>query len=354
MGIKYATREQVKNSLEIAYTSRSDSLIDQKIDAASRSVEGLLHRRFYPERRTVKFDWPNRSYAPTWQIWLDDNEMISIESVTSGGTLLDPTYTFLSRGDDKLEPPYSALNIDLSTAGAFSGGVTFQRAIESLGLYGYNDTDVSIPSGTLGGNINAVVTTLIINPSSGMYTVGVGSVVLIGTERLILVERRMSTSGQTLQGALDDMNSDTTVAVTDGTLFAQYETILIDAERMRIVDIAGNNLIVQRAWDGSVVGTHLVGATIFAQRTFTAKRGALGSTAAAHNLADSVYAHEYPGLVNELCIAETVVLLEQNSSAYARTIGSGPNVREATGNGLEDLRAQAYTAYGRKQRSTAI
>lgn len=348
MGIWYATREQVTRSLEITHASWSDSLVGQKLESSSRSIEGFLHRRFYPERRTVLMDWPNMQSAATWQLWLERNEIISLETLTSGGTNLTSA-AILRRGDDLNEAPYSLIELDLSDNLAFGGGLTFQQAISILGLFGYDETNTSVPaSAQIGGNINSSVQTLVINPLNGKLDVGVGSLLLMGTERIVLTDRRMSDTTQNLGSTMDALNSDVIVDVSDGTAFAVGEVILLGAERMRINDVAGNNLIVSRQWDGSVLTTHSANEDVYALRTFTAQRGALGSTAAGHSSGDSVWAHDY-GIINELCIAETVVALEQNSSAYARTIGSGANVREAAGAGLEDIRARAMAARGRNQ-----
>lgn len=350
----YATREQVSNSLEIMNVARANTLIDMKIAAASESVDGLLHRRFYPELKTLYFDWPSSQYSPTWMLELGDNELISLTTLTAGGTVISASDYWLRRDDDKDEPPYSRIEIDRSSTAAFASGATSQRAISVLGTTGFGNTDTGVASASLSAGINASVTTLVLNPSSGVYDVGVGSLILIGTERLQLIERRMSYTGQLVQSAMTALMSDTIVDVTDGTLFAVGETVLIDAERMRIDDIAGNNLIVTRAWDGTVLAAHAGTTAVFALRTFSAKRGVQGTTAASHSTADPAYAHTYPGLINELCIAETVVMLEQNASAYARVVGTGASAREAAGKGLEDIRARAVAVYGRKCRSGAI
>jgi hypothetical protein len=355
MGIKYATREQVKNSLEIAHSAWANSLVDSKLVAASRGVEKFLHRRFYPELRTVRMDWPNNQYAPTRQVWLGDQELISLTSLVSGGTAIATGNLFLRRGDDLAEPPYSYVEVDLSTSSSFSAGTTFQRSNVLTGVFGFNETDTTVPAhALLGGNINAAVTTMTVTPSSGVIDLGVGSLLLIGTERLVVTERIMSDTTQNLTNTLTASNGETVVGVNSGAAFARDEVILIDGERMKVRDIAGNNLIVARAWDGTVVAAHTIGADVYALRTLTVQRGALGSTAAAHTLADSIYAHQYPGLVNELTIAEAVVLLEQNSSGYARTVGSGPNLREAKGVGLDDVRQRCWLAYARKSRKGAI
>jgi hypothetical protein len=126
----------------------------------------------------------------------------------------------------------------------------------------------------------------------------------------------------------------------------------LDSERMLIVDIAGNNLTVKRAWDGTVLAAH-TGSSIYAPRTLTVTRGALGTTAAIHTTAAAITCHVVPGLVRELCIAEATNLLLQGASGYARTIGAGDYTKESSGTGLANLRDQVYAAYGRKSRIRA-
>jgi len=362
----YATNEQITRSLEVAQATYSKHLIAAKIASASDSIDGFLHRRFYPEQRTILRDWPNHSYSPTWEINLGDNELISLTQVLSGGTDITAD-VLLRRGDDKQEPPYSAIQVDLSSASAFTGGTTFQQAITISGLFsGDKDTSQVLSGGVLSGAINSSVTTCVINPVSGYYTVGTGSLLLIGTERLLTTDRRMSAvSGQTITGNVTAEQSSKLIGVTSGAAFAADEIILINAERMRIDDIAGNNLIVSRAWDGTALAAHTSGDAVYAMRTFTVTRGALGSTAASHSDAVSVYVHDYPPLVNELCVAETVVLLQQNAGGYTQAISavapsfSGfranrPAQKEVIGQGLEDIRDRCWRAHGRKGRLAAI
>jgi hypothetical protein len=353
MGIMYATREQVTQSLEVLEKAYAGFLIDAKIDAASRAAEGFLHRRFYPELRTVLFDWPNRSGSPSWQLDLGDQELISAAAVTSGGTTITDDLV-LRRGDNLAEPPYSMLQIDLTTDAAFSAGSTWQQSLSVRGTFGYNDTDTSLAGGTLSGNIDTDDSPITINPASGNFTVGIGALLKIGTERMIVVDRRMASTGFTTTSTMDDIQSGTSFTSASASSLAVGEVILIDAERMRIRDIAGTTVIVERAYDGTVLADHASGATIYALRSCLVRRGVLGSTAASHTSGASVYVHQYPPLLNELVIAESVVMLEQNASAYARTIGTGAGTREAAGKGLDDIRERAWRELGRKMRSAAI
>jgi hypothetical protein len=123
---------------------------------------------------------------------------------------------------------------------------------------------------------------------------------------------------------------------------------------MRVDEIAGNALVVTRAWDGSTIAAHAVGASIYAPRTLTVVRGALGTTAATHSNGASVARCDPPGSVRQLCIAEALTDLLQGRSGYARTAGSGDNERETSGKGLADLRARVHTSHGRKARTRAV
>lgn len=352
MGIKYATREQVARSLEVRETARSGSLIDATLDAASRSAEGFLHRRFYPELRTRLVDWPNYSLAPSWEINLWDQEMISLSQVLSAGTDITSS-CILRRADDLAEPPYDRLEVNLASNVSLSGGSTFQQSISLKGLYGYSDTATVTAGGSLGASTDNSQVLITVNPSNGNYTIGVGSLLLVGTERMVILDRRMASSGQTVTSSVLDKQSARVIVSAGAANFAVGETILVDGERMRIDDIAGTNILVTRAWDGSTLDTHAGGTTIYALRQCLVQRGALGSTAATHNNADPVYVHEYPSLLNQLVIAETVVMLEGNSSAYGATSGSGSRQVPAQPLGLDDIRDRAWRQLCRQKTRTA-
>ncbi|WP_234429896.1 hypothetical protein, partial [Streptomyces sp. AV19] len=147
------------------------------------------------------------------------------------------------------------------------------------------------------------------------------------------------------------------VSITVSTLTAAPavdEVILIDSERMLVVDVAGSVLTVKRAWDGSVLAAHAAGADIYAPRTLTVTRGALGTTAAAMSAGDDIYRWDPPGPVRELTVAEALTSLLQGQSGYARVVGSGEAQREASGRGLRDLRESVYASHGRKARTRAV
>jgi hypothetical protein len=352
MRILYATLEEVYASPGVSYSARLNAWALRKLEAGTEAVEALTHRRFYPETKTITFDWPNYQYAPTWQLRVPD--LISVTSLSAGGTSISPSNIFLRRDDDVDEAPYNIVEINLSSSAAWQSGSTSQRAISIAGVWGDKATDTAAVDGQLGGSINSSVTTVVINPVSNVLEVGTGALIRVGTEYMLTTARRMSDTGVNTAGTLDDTPDAQTLAVGDASGFAYGEVILVNAERMKIVDIAGNNLIVERAWDGSTLADHATGQDVYANRTYTVQRGVIGSTAASHTSSDSVTAHRFPGLVNELAIAETVVLMSGAQSAYSATTGAGAAQMEAPGGGLADLRNRCWAKHGRMGRLEAI
>jgi hypothetical protein len=340
MGVWYCTREDVMRASDVAITAYRAAAVDRLIEASSRGIEALCHRDFYPTIATRYFDWPTQQSPRSWRLWLDRDELLAVSSLSSGGVVLT--------ADDYLlkpyaRPPYSRVEINLAGSAAFGGGPTHQRDITINGTFGAC-TDVAL-AGALAEVLDSSETQVEVSTSA----IGVGDLLLIDDERMQVTDKSMIDTGQTLQTPLTANKADVLVAVTDSTGYAANETLLLDAERMLIVDIAGNNLIVKRAWDGSVLAAH-TGSTIYAPRALTVTRAQLGTTAATHNNGATIYRHAPPALVRRLAIAETQVALMQEDAAYARTVGSGDATRVASAGQLNALREDVYTAHGRKVR----
>jgi hypothetical protein len=352
MGVWYTTREDVKSALDFKETARNDAQVDRAIEAASRSVEGLLHRRFYPEIATRYFDWPNQQYARSWRLWLGSNELISVTSVVSGGSTLSGSGYFLRASDDLPEPPYDSLELLLSSNTTFGGGSTHQKDIAITGLYGYRDD--SVPAGALAEALDSSETGVDVTDSS---LIGVGHLIKVESERMTVTGKTMLDTGVNIDAGDSLTASAADVSITMSTSTSAPvagEVILIGSERMLVVDVAGLVLTVKRAWDGSVLATHAANSDIYAPRTLTVVRGALGTTAAAHNTALAITRADYPGPVVSLCVAESVVQLLNESSGYARTAGSGDNAREAAGRALAEARKMAMRSHGRLVRMAAV
>lgn len=345
MGVWYTTREVVKEALDVRRSAYSDRQVDRCIESASRAVEGILRRRFYPWAGTRTFPWPSDSYW--WRLWLDEDELISLTTLTADGTAIAASDYFLEPANQG--PPYDSIEIDRSSSATFLLGDTSQRAVAVTGVFGYAIEETA--GGALAEALDSSETGVDVTDSAA---VGVGSILRVDTERMIVTGKSMLDTGQNIAGNLTAAQNAETVPVGSGTAFAVGETILVDAERMLIRDIAGSNLIVKRGYDGSTLTTHTSGADVYAPRTLTVTRGALGTTAAAHDTAAAIAVHAVPGLVGELCVAIALTTLGQREAGYARTVGSGDNEREASGRGLVQIRKDAIAAYGRLPRVQAV
>ncbi|MCI0687228.1 MAG: hypothetical protein L0Y54_08335 [Sporichthyaceae bacterium] len=352
-GPVYCLREEVKAALDTAETARNNTQVDRAIESASRAIDGgrqiggLLRRRFYPELATRYFDWPNHSYARPWRLWLGPDELISADLVVAGGVTIAGSDYFLEPANSG--PPFTRIEIDLSSASAFAPATgTHQRAIAITGLYGFNADEA--PAGALAEALDSTETDVDVTDSSPL---GAGSIIKVDSERLLVTGRSMLDTGQS-SSALTASSADVAITGISAGTIKVGEVLLVDSERMLAVDAAGTTITVKRAWDGTALAAHSGGADIYAPRTLTVTRGALGTTAASHNTATAVTRHLVPPLVRDLCIAEAINQLQLETAGYARVIGEGDNAREGTGRSLFDLRKAAAAAYGRQARLAAV
>lgn len=350
----YTTREEVQDAFDVREAAHRSAQIDSAIASASDDIDGWLNRHKHglaPRIATRYFDWP-QLFSRSYRLWLDENELISVSSLSSGGVAI-------SSGDYFLEPvnsgpPYTNIQIDLSSSASFQSGTTGQRAIVVAGTWGLHDDQV--PAGALDEALDASETAVDVTDAS---LVGVGSVLTVDTEKMLVTGRTAKSTFVTLTGGMNALKNDQTVEGVSGG-FNVGEVILVDNERMKIIDNNGVDLTVIRAYDGSTLAAHTLGATIYAYRTLTVERGALGTTAASHLTAAAVTAWDVPDLVRDLCRAEAIVRLEQEWSAYGARVYSDEAERDSSGTevvagrGLTDLRKACARRYKRKFRKAAV
>lgn len=345
----FATREDIRSALDASEAARSDAQLDRALDAASRAVVGLCNRAFVPTLATRVFDWPSDQTPRSWQLWLNQHDLIAPTLVTSAGVTVPPSDYYLEPANSG--PPYTHVVTRLDKPSAWSAGDTWQHALSITGWWGY--TDDQVPAGTLTAAINATTSSVPVSDSS---LVGVGHIITCGTERMTVTSKRLTDTGQTVQTPLGDLNNEVLVDVTDGTTFHEGEYIVVGAEWMLITAITGDTLIVTRAVNGSVLDTHS-GTAIYAPRLLTVARAAAGTTAQTATSGTAITRWAPPGLVHTLCVAEAQNWLLQEQAGYLRTAGAGSGTsggKEATLEALKDLRDQCYTAHGRKARIRAV
>lgn len=345
MGIWYTTREDVMSAQDIKATAYAARDIDRAIESASRSAESLLHvQTFAPTIGTRYFDYPGPTVASV-RLYLDEHPLISLTTLTSGGTAISASDYLLESVNSG--PPYRRIELNRGTSGYWQGGSTPQRAIAVAGVWGWTDDAETV--GTTAEALDSSETGV---DCAAIPGVGVGSLIRVDTERMIVVEKGWLATADT-SVTLTGQNNAQTLAVTSGAAYTTGEVLLIDAERLRVLDISGNNLTVKRAVDGSTLAAHTT-APVYAQRTLTVTRAALGSTAATHLTSATVTRWVPPGPLAELTLAYAVNLLLQRQSGYARTSGSGDAQREASGRGIRDIERDAQRVLGRSMRTAAV
>lgn len=339
-GVWYATREQVKASVDVKNSLRANAQIDRAIADASRSADRICRRTFYPRYATRVWRVPSADSPTPGVLWLGgQSELIELTTVTVAGQNIDPS-TVTLRPDTG--PPHTWL--EHANTGA--------SAISITGKLGFGDDQT--PAGIIGtpGGISSMDVLLDVADGS---RVGVGQLLACDTERMIVTDKNTLTTGLTITADLGDKMNAVTVALS-GTALAPNpgEMILVDGERMLVQDRTGTTAYVTRAVDGTVLAAHTAGATIYAYRTLTVERGAVGTTAIIQPQGAELTAYvPHPSLTSYV-VAEALNQVAQENSAYARVIGSGEGQREARGAGIKDKRTRLRSELGRRVRMGAV
>ena len=364
----YATREQVRRALDVQQSAYSDSVLDRKIQSGSAAVDRLCMRKFYPTLATYKFDWPNYQYAYPWRHWLEQYELAADPATAPGGQVVSGTFlttpVVIPVGDYILYPqdgpPFKEFQLRRDKNVAFGNNTTPQLDIGITSYFGYWVN--TSPTATLTAAINSTsATTVTVSPNG---VIDVGSTLVIDTERMLVTGNQyVNTSISPISGGTLAQASDNTLVVADGNQFAAQEVILLDSEWMLIQTVVGNNLIVKRAYSGSVLATHSL-PNIYARRQLAVTRGFLGTTAATHSNNATVSVDVYPELVVDLSIAEAIIGIiqepqgyanQQQSTYYGQSQRSQGQVRESfAGPGIVDLRGLVYDQYARQMRTRVV
>lgn len=331
------TRERVKRQVA-RRGARGDQLIDRSIADASRRFIGQTGRRFIPVTETRYYDWPDVDGGR--QELLLRSDLLSLTTLTAGGIAIPSADYFLHPADG---PPYWKIEIDSSSASSLQAGLTNQRAIEAAGVWAVSgDTE---PAGALAAAISTAGATALDCTNAAL--IDVGDTLLIDTERLFVSDRAALTTTATVSGSLGGAQNDVTVVVNDGTKVYKDEVILVDAERMYVTDVVGNNLVVERAYDGTALATHASGAVVYAYRRLTVERGVNGSTAATHALAAAITRYlvdpEVEGAVRAMVIAD----LLQGEAGWGRAVGADEGAREFSGRDVRRRWQETVEAYHR-------
>jgi hypothetical protein len=338
----YATREQAMNALDFTESARTRARVDRALASATDIVRGQLNRDFWPIQATRYWPWPVPGRTSTWRLWLDQHELISLDTLVAGGVTIATGDYLLEPANDG--PPYDHIEINLGSNASFaSGPLTDQRSIVATGKFGY--TDDAATAGTIAEVLDDTETGVDVSDSAA---IGVGDLIKVDNERMVVTGKQLLNTGQTVStGGIDNQRGTTSLPVSSGAAFTVDEQIVIDSERMRIADIAGNTLIVDRAVNGSVIAAHTSTTAIYAYRTLTVVRGVLGTDPAAHNNGSTITRWVPPALVTSYCLAEALNIIEQDPTGWARMAGSGDNARQMSATALKRIADLTKAQHGR-------
>lgn len=342
--IAYCTREQVQRALNLADIPRLNQRVDSAIMAGARQIHGQLHRRFYPNTVTRLFDLPK-----LFTLWLDENELAAAPTaITSGGHAMTLNTDYILYPIDG--PPYLWIDQNQLATVPWQPGASYQACISITGDYGYPTT--TLATTTLASSPGTGSPSVLLADSS---TVGVGSLILVDSERMIVSEKTMATTTATLSADISNSKALVSIPVSNGTLINPGELIMIDSERMYVQYVTGNTVTVDRAVNASALAAHTNGTTIYAPRTATMLRARLGTTAAAHSSGATVNLLAAPSLISELNLAYAITNEERALAAYSRTSNPATtSMYRDKGRGLAELLDDAMTAYGRQMRTRAV
>lgn len=213
----YATLGEFKDWIReggtaVVADTTDDAIIQKILGSASREIDSRARRTFFPRVQTRQFDVPNSHRG----LLLDD-DLLEIITLTNGddNTIASTEYTLIPTN----EPPYYEIRLKEASTTYWqedSSGNT-ESVIDLLAFWGFHD-DYTDRAWVLGSTIN--------------------------------------------EGA-EFSNSDTTLTVTSGTLFAVDQLIKIDNEINRVTGKSTNDLTIVRGENGSTAVAHDDGSNVY-------------------------------------------------------------------------------------------
>lgn len=332
--IVYATRSDIETSPTARYPPGLRTEILESLRKASQQADDAARRQFHPTLAATRYyNYPSSSVTDG-TLWLDDTDLLTVNTLTVAGTVISSADYVLEPVNDG--PPYQAIRILDTSSSSWGSGDSRFRAIQVDADIGYTQETRAAGTLTLAPTGTAGTTFTGADPTK----VDVGHLAKINDEWVNVTGRSFLDSGATITGALTDNVTDRTLTVSSAAGLVEGETLAIDFEEMTIRRIDGTSVLVERATGGTTLAAHSGGAGFDRWNSYTIERAVIGSTAATHSNDDAVAVWVPPPLARELVIATAITDLQQHSSAYARTVGSGEAEREFKGVGLKDTRDQ--------------
>jgi len=289
---------------------KRESVALDALDQATRFLEGKkqLNGLFMPVLDTRSFDG-----SGDLSLFLRDY-LLSITTITHDGTTLSSSdYVKYPLNAHWENGPYTRLAVDPDSSNLSTWKLE-RDVVSIVGSFGkYSETRATGETITLN---NSQTDLKVANGAN----ISVGMILLIESEQLAVKATGATTAATSkVNGAI--AASDTIITVDNGAEFNELEILKIDLEQMRILDIATNNLYVDRAYNGTRAAAHIDDSAIAVYRTYTVERGANGTTAAAHTT-KAISRYVAPMDVTWLTKQIAGLMLKKAESHYAGKIGN--------------------------------
>jgi hypothetical protein len=311
-----------------------DATIDRLIATWSAAIEEATNTRFVPVTETRRYDIADTG----GRVLYLDAQLLSVTTLTDD----DGARTWTEGTHFELEPRHAGrfTRVEALADGPYrwSSAGLGENAISIAGDWGYS-ADLT-PAGTITEAISSATATTI-KVSNGAL-VGVGDTLRIGAERMFVSGRSDLDLAVNTSGAFAAQRTATTLALSGAPTVALNvgEILRIGSELMRITAInTTSNVEVERAWDGSTLGSHANDADVYVQRQFTVTRGEGGTTAATHLINVAVSRYVPPADVTTL-ITEQVIdaFLRERAGGGSDTQSAGPTSQQFDGMTLWRMR----------------
>lgn len=299
-----------------------------RIQAASQAIEQTIGV-FIPYLATAAFV-ANPCKRDMVVPALLDLTSLSVEGVTIAASLyaLQPGQRHWDHG------PYSCIALEDEGGVIWSDDVDENVVTGKWGMY-----DLAVDLGVTITSASASDTTLTVADGSKCSP---GMVLLVESEQMVVVGTgAASSTTATLNGAIDDASE--TIVLSDGTKVAAGEVIKIEFEQMRVLDVAGDAILVTRGWNGSKRDSHASGTAVLAYRTYTVRRGVNGTIAAVHT-SKSAYQYQAPTDINYLARQMACLMIKKAQTGYVGRsgndeLGSGFFVNEFPKNQIDFVKS---------------
>lgn len=348
----YASLEAVKRAGNIVGDDR-DAQVGSTIEAASREFDRSTRRYFIPRTETRLYRWTNRSGIGR-VLWLDQG-LISITTLQTKAQNSSPTT--IAAADFFLEPnnsgpPYNRIEIDISSTSAFEAGDTPQRSISVLGSWGYKADTLSTGTVSSGLAASSTSTSMVCSNAS---LIDVGETLLIESEQIFISDRSFAALGSVLinDASVTKAKDNNTITLDGSHGVLQGEVVRLESEQMLVQRVSGNDIIVIRAYNGSLLAAHANDTAVHINRTLAIERGINGTTAATHANATAISKYEPPSDVVRLILAQALATYAQNGAQWSRSVGTGDGAQEFTSKDLASLEKRTVAFY-KRSREAAI